>query len=180
MVCHSNEFMLAILQDKPYVNQISDHLIEQILGLECDDFARLLRAIDAAESGAPATRAPGDFESAGVLAGYGHFHYRKGDWAATNLAAAFGKPITQSLDNTIDDLANEIAAQGRDTDAKLEAAIAKFSRRIRKASGDWVLYREGANGREYLAINQHTPRGSDEERELRRLLDSVLKNDAQH
>ncbi|MBP5074762.1 hypothetical protein HUS84_12275 [Pseudomonas chlororaphis] len=180
MVCHSEEFVLSVLQDKSYFNRLSDHLIEQILGLECDDFSRLRRAIDAVEAGSPTTRFPGDFRPSGLLAGYGHFHYRKGDWAATNLAAEFRKPITQSLDITVDALADKVVAKGGDPDAELEKLINKFSRRIGQASGDWVLYCDGLSGREYLAINQHTDPNSDEERELRRLLDRIVAGNAQH
>jgi hypothetical protein len=70
MVCHSEEFVLAVLHEKPYFNRLSDHLIEQILGLECDEFARLRRAIDAVEAGSSTTRFPGDFRPSGLLAGY--------------------------------------------------------------------------------------------------------------
>jgi hypothetical protein len=174
MACHSDEFVLSVLLEKPYFSRLSDYLIEQILSLGCNDFARLRRAIDAVEEGSPATRNPGDFGRDGELMGYGHFHYMKEDWAATNLAAINNQPIMQPLDATIDHLAGKIIAGGGDYESALEAKIKKFSQRVREASGDWVLYRNGPEGREYLAINEHVKRGSEEERELRLLLDSIV------
>jgi hypothetical protein len=176
MVCHSKAFVLAILQEKPYFHRLSDHLIEQILGLECDDFARLLRAIDAAEAGTPSTRSPGAFDDSGVLSGYGHFHYRQADWGATNLAATMGKPINQPLDKTIDEWIDGVAAGDGNPGVAVQALMKKFSRRIRRASGDWVLYWQRGSAREYLAISPHTLRDSAEERDLKQLLDSVIIN----
>ncbi|MGF6490571.1 hypothetical protein [Pseudomonas frederiksbergensis] len=173
MVCHSNEFTLAILRDKPYFHRLANHLIDQILELSCDDFARLMRAVDAVESGAPTTKFPGDFKSHGVLAGYGHFHYRRNDWAATNLALTQGMPVDQSLDQTIDTLAQKIVEDGTNPSAGVDAAMKKFIKRIPQATGDWVLYRDGAIGREYLALHEHTVPGAVEEQELKKLLDSL-------
>ena len=173
MVCHSAEFVREILQEKPYMQQLSSHLIGQILELDCDDFSRLLRAIDAVESGEPTTKSPGDFKGTGLLAGYGHFHYRASDWASTNFAAAQGRPIEQSLDQTIDDLADRIIRSGVEPSLGLEAVMKKFAERLPKSTGDWVLYREGPEGRDYLAIHAHTKRGTDEEKALKALLDGI-------
>lgn len=173
MVCHSAEFVREILQEKPYMQRLSSHLIDQILDLDCDDFSRLLRAIDAVESGEPTTKSPRDFDGTGLLAGYGHFHYRASDWASTNFAAAQGRPIGQSLDQTIDDLAGRIIRSGADPVLGLEDVMKKFAERLPKSTGDWVLYREGPNGREYLAIHAHTERGSEEEKALKALLDGM-------
>lgn len=180
MVCHSDEFVLSVLLEKPYFNRLSDYLIEQILGLGCNDFARLRRAIDAVETGSPTTRNPGDFSPKGLLKGYGHFHYMKEDWAATNLAAINEQPIAQALDDTIDHLVDKIVAAGGSYDVALEKEIRKFSRRSRAASGDWVLYRNGPKGREYLALNAHVDRGSDAEHELLRLLDGIAVIGGEH
>lgn len=174
MVCHSDEFVLSVLLEKQYFSRLSDYMIEQMLSLGCNDFSRLRRAIDAVEDGLPTTRNPGDFRRDGELKGFGHFHYMKEDWAATNLAAINKQPIMQPLDVTIDHLAGKIIAGGGDFEAALEKKIQKFSRRVREVSGDWVLYRNGPEGREYLAINEHVDRGSEEERGLRRLLDSIV------
>ncbi|TMU79698.1 hypothetical protein FGA82_11730 [Pseudomonas fluorescens] len=173
MVCHSAEFVREILQEKPYVQRLSIHLTGQILELDCDDFSRLLRAIDAVEAGEPSTKTPGDFKETGLLAGYGHFHYRASDWASTNFAAAQGRPIGQSLDQTIDDLAERIIRSGVDPSLGIEDVMKKFTERLPKSTGDWVLYREGAAGREYLAIHSHTERGSEEEKALKALLDGI-------
>jgi hypothetical protein len=174
MVCHSIEFTLAILREKPYFGRLSSYFIEQTLSLDCNDFSRLLRAIDAAESGVPDTKWPGDFVSAGLLSGYGHFHYRTSDWAATNLAVALKMPVRQSLDETIDATAEKIIAGGGDPRTGIEVAIGKFIKRIRKASGDWVIYRDEPLGRRYLAIHEHTERRSAEEHQLKALLDSIV------
>jgi hypothetical protein len=173
MVCHSKEFVLSVLLEKDYFARLSDYMIEQMSSLGPNDFPRLIRSIDAMEGGHPSTRNPGDFRENGQLKGYGHFHYMKEDWAATNLAAISGQPIMQSLDATIDHVAEKIVATGGDFEAALEQKLRKFLLRTRNASGDWVLYRDGPNGREYLAINPHVQPGSEEEQALSRLLDRI-------
>jgi len=179
MVCHSEEFVLSVLLERDYFARLSDFMIEQMLSLDANDFSRLIRSIDSLEGGSPSTRNPGDFRENGQLKGYGHFHYMKEDWAATNLAVISGQPIMQSLDATIDHIAGKIVATGGDFEAALEQKLRKFSRRTRSASGDWVLYRDGPNGREYLAINPHVEPGSEEEQALSRLLDRIAAGECE-
>lgn len=173
MVCHTVEFTMAKLQEKHYYPRLSAHLIEQLLEVDCNEFSRVLRAVDSAESGKPTTKPPRDFDPLGVLVGYGHLHYLRQDWAAGNLASQNGEPVDQSLDKTIDELAQQIVLRGGDPDADLEKLMKKFSKGMRKATGDWVLYRNGGAGREYLALAEHVDRGSPEELDLKAFLNSL-------
>lgn len=173
MVCHTVEFVMAELQEKPYYPRMSAYLIEQLLEVDCNEFSRVLRAIDASEAGAPRTKPPRDFSLKGVLAGYGHLHYLRSDWTAGNLASINGEPVKQSLDKTIDELAKQIVEKEGDPQSNLENLMKKFSKGIEKATGDWVIYEDCGNGRRYLALAEHVERGSPEELSLRRQLDSL-------
>lgn len=174
MVCHSREFVMAILQEKPYFQRLSSYLIDQLLELSCDDFARFRRALDAVESGSPVTRFPGEFSLSGVLAGYGHIHYRRSDWAAGNLALLHKMAPDQPIEQTIDKLAQQVVDGGGDFQAEIGSIVDGFAKRVSsKATGDWVLFRATTGDRQYLAIHEHTERGSAKERELRTLLDSL-------
>lgn len=174
MGCHSREFTVETLKEKAYFHRLSAYLIDQLVGLSCDQLSRFLRAVDAVEAGAPSTWAPGAFSSSGLLAGYWHFHFLQDDWMATNLAAAHRQPLKQPLDATVDAIADRIVAGQADIVTAQAEAVKKFTDRLSgEATGEWVIYREGATGREYLAIHAHTRRGSKEERGLKQLLDGI-------
>lgn len=175
MVCHTVEFVMAALQEKSYYPRMSAFLIEQLLEVDCNEFSKVLRAIDASEAGAPRTKPPSAFSAKGVLAGYGHLHYLRSDWPAGNLASINRQPLTQSLDMTIDALAEEIVEQQGDPHSNLETLMKKFSTGMGKATGDWVIYEDSGDSRKYLALAEHVKRGSPEERSLRVQLDSLAR-----
>lgn len=175
MVCHTVEFVMAELQEKPYYPRMSAYLIQQLLEVDCNEFSRVLRAINASEAGAPRTKPPRDFSLKGVLAGYGHLHYRRSDWAAGNLASINRQPLNQSLDMTIDELAKQIVEQEGDPQSNLEDLMKKFSTGMGKATGDWVIYEDCGDSRKYLALAEHVVRGSPEELRLRDQLDSLAR-----
>ncbi len=173
MGCYSKQFTLAVLQDRPYFDRLSEYLIDQVIELSCDRLAFFTRALDAMERGSPITRSPGAFSASGVLAGYGHVHFKRQDWAAGNLAALHGKPPSQPMDVTLDQIVRSLLAAGKGYEA-VKAEAARFQTRAStKASGDWVIYRNGSRGTEYLAIHEHTERGSAEEFQLKSLLDNL-------
>ncbi|WP_170854566.1 hypothetical protein [Azotobacter beijerinckii] len=175
MGCNSREFTLAALQERPYFGRLSGYLIEQLVDLSCDDLARFIRAIDALESGTPRTKAPGEYDPKAVLAGYAHVHFCRGDWAASNLAISAEMHRTQPLEKTIDRLSERIVEAGPQAQSVLDSAIDEFASRLStSATGDWVIYKEGSDGHLYLAMHEHTKRGSPEEIALKELLDSIL------
>ncbi|WKW34136.1 hypothetical protein KIH13_10790 [Pseudomonas viridiflava] len=164
---------MAVLQGKPYLDRLSDYLIKQLIELSCDGLTHVTRAIDAMEQGSPITKSPGAFSASGVLAGYGHVHFKRQDWAAGNLAALHGKPPSQRMDVTLDQIVRSLLATGQGYEG-VKAEAERFGTRIStQASGDWVLYRNGPKGIEYLAINEHVRRGSPEELRLKTLLDHI-------
>lgn len=170
MGCHSREFTIETLKEKSYFPRLSSYLIDQLVGFSCDQLARFLWAIDAFEAGEPVTWVPKAFDSDGLLAGYSHLHYKRPDWAATNLAAAHRQPLKQSLETTIGVLAERIV----DGKADLGMVLEKFSSRASsRATGDWVIYRDGSGGPQYLAVHEHTERGSAEELALKEVLDCI-------
>lgn len=173
MVCHTVEFVMAELQEKPYYSRMSAYLIKQLLEVDCNEFSRVLRAITASEAGAPRTKPAREFSVKGVLAGYGHLHYRRSDWAAGNLASINGESVKQSLDITIDVLTKQTVEKEGDPMSNLEDLMKKFSKGMEKATGDWVIYEDCGNGRKYLALAEHVDWGSPEELSLKAQLDSL-------
>lgn len=173
MVCHTVEFVMAELQEKAYYPRISAYLVEQLLEVDCNEFSRVLRAINAAEAGTPRTKFPGDFSLKGVLAGYGHLHYLRSDWAAGNLASINNEPVKQPLDITIDKLAKRTVEKGGDPLSNLNELMEKFTKGMEKGTGDWVIYEDCREGRKYLALAEHVKMGSPEELRLRALLDGL-------
>mgnify|MGYP001550490141 CR=1 FL=1 len=173
MVCHTVEFVMAVLQEKPYYPRMSAHLIQQLREVDCNEFSRVLRAIDASEAGAPRTKPPSDFNLGGVLSGYGHLHYLRSDWAAGNLASINRRPVGQSLDLTIDQLAKRIVEKEGDPQSNLENLMNKFSEGMARATGDWVIYEDCGADRRYLALAEHVKWGSPEELSLRDRLHSL-------
>lgn len=173
MVCHSVEFVMAVLKEKPYYPRMSAHLIKQLREVDCNELSRVLRAIDASEAGAPRTKPPSDFSLKGVLSGFGHLHYLRADWAAGNLASINRRPVEQSLDITIDELAKRIVEKEGDPESNLENLMTKFSEGMTKATGDWVIYQDCRGDRKYLVLAEHVKRGSPEELRLRAQLDSL-------
>lgn len=174
MGCHSREFTLEILNERAYRDRISSYLVEQLVEMSCNDLSRILRALDALESGEPNINHPGDFGQGGILAGYGHVHYRREDWAIGNLAAQYRFGQTQSADAIVDQVAQKIWNDGGDVMGALDTAVESFAERVAtRASGDWIIYRNGIVGREYLTVHPHTRRNSPEEHALKQLLDSL-------
>lgn len=174
MGCHSREFTLEVLGELPYRNRISSHLVAQLIEMSCDDLSRALRALDALENGEPNTSHPGYFSQGGVLAGYCHVHYRREDWAAGNLAAQHRLGQDQSTDSVVEKVADKIWNEGGNVMATLDKTIDTFAERVgKRASGDWIIYRNNVGGREYLAVHPHTKRNSAEEHALKLLLDSL-------
>lgn len=171
--CYSKEFTLAVLEDKPYFDRLSAHLISQLIELSCDRLTYFTRALDAMEEGSPITSNPGAFGSGGVLAGYGHIHFKREDWASGNLALLHRKRPSQKMDETIRQIVLSLLDSGKGYEG-IQAEAERFRTRIStQATGDWILYRENAKGIQYLAIHEHTKRGSQEELQLRSLLDSL-------
>ncbi|RRV08085.1 hypothetical protein EGJ27_08495 [Pseudomonas sp. v388] len=173
MGCYSRNFTLSILRDKPYFNRLSKFLIEQVVGLSCNSLAYFTRALDALEEGKPTTRFPGDFGQAGLLAGYGHVHFKREDWAACNLALENRLPVTLSIDDALEQIVQSLLQKGKGYEGVKATAERFADRASSRATGDWVIYRNGDSGFEYLAIHEHTERGSAEEQSLRRLLDAL-------
>lgn len=174
MVCHTVEFVMAELSEKPYFpERMSPHLVEQMKQLDCDDFSRVLRAIDGSEKGDPSTKRARVFATSGVLAGYGHIHRLRKDWVAGNFASINGMSVTQPIGTSIEEKAEEIVVQGGDAEILLEKTVKKFSKRMRSATGDWVVYKDTSVGRIYLTLSEHVDSGSSEEHALRALLDEV-------
>ncbi|MBA1229247.1 hypothetical protein G7013_06260 [Pseudomonas viridiflava] len=164
---------MAVLQGKPYFERLSNYLVSQLVELSCDSLSYVTRALDAMERGSPITQSPGAFSKKGGLAGYGHVHFKRQDWAAGNLAALHGKPPSQRMDVTLDQIVRSLLATGQGYEG-VKAEAERFGNRIStQASGDWVLYRNGPRGVEYLAIHEHTKRGSPEELRLKTLLDQI-------
>lgn len=84
-----------------------------------------------------------------------------------------GKPPSQHIDVTLVQIVRSLMAIGKG-DEGVKAEAARFGTRIStESSGDWILYRKGSTGIEYLAIHQHVRRGSPEELRLKTLLDNI-------
>lgn len=177
MGCYSREFTLEVLREKPYFARLSGYLIDQLVELSCDDLARFRRALDRFDgsTGKGRTKSPGAFSRKGALAGYSHVHFARGDWLDTNFALSAGMPLAQPLDETVDKLAQRIVEGGCSPRQGVAAAIGEFATRIATgATGDWVIYKARPDGNFYLAIHEHTRRGSPEELALRNVLDRIV------
>lgn len=174
MGCYSREFTLEALAERHYRARISSYLVEQLVDMSCNDLSRVLRALDALENGDANTNHPGDFGQGGILAGYGHIHYRREDWAAGNLAAQHRLSQAQSADSIIDQVEQKIWNKGGDVIGVVQTTVESFAERVAtRATGDWIVYRSGIHGREYLAAHPHTRRNTPEEHALKQLLDSL-------
>ncbi|MGX0957839.1 hypothetical protein AB7M18_003967 [Pseudomonas viridiflava] len=170
---NSTEFTLAVLREMPYFDRLSTHLRTQVAELSITRLAFFKRALDAFEGGSPITKSPGAFNAKGILAGYGHLHFKREDWVAGNFAAQNRKPPAQPLEVTLAQEAESLLKKGKGYEGVLER-VERFSKRASSnATGDWVLFRNGKRGIEYLAIHEHTDPGSEKELQLKWLLDGL-------
>lgn len=173
MVCHSNAFVDAVLAEKLGNSEVSDHLREQIYQLNCDQFSQLCRAFAQSERGASFTAVErGEFK--GVLKGYEHVHYRADGSLASNVALALKFPLGSELDQTVE-LMVDRHIQAR---IPIEKMVRTVRGRLRHgATGDWLIYSDTEIGsRRYLAIHPHVKPGSQQEVELRQLLDEITSS----